>query len=209
MSSDEQPPSDQPNPNIRVSNAEREEIIAILHRNTEEGRLDLTEFNERAQAVYEAKTFGEMQALIDDLPEGITHPAAVSPAGKKSNLTPGSAAPLTLSPKASSVHKKGKWQVPRDIIVKSAMSEVTLDFSKAVITTREVNISVHDKGSELYIILPKEDAYAVDDVKLKMASLNNDCDAPVPGGVRFNVTGKIFMSAVYISRKSQSSWWDW
>lgn len=208
MSSDKQPPSDQPNPNIRVSNAEREEIIAILHRSTEAGRLDLTEFNERAQAVYEAKTYGELHDLLEDLPEGSTSAAPNAPVVKETNLDPSRLSTLTLKPRASSVHKKGQWRVPAEIRSSSIWSDVTLDFSNAVITTPVVDIIVADTLSDLWIILPDNDGHAVDDIKLRAASVENECESVAAGGVRFNIKGKLVISSLRIRRVSSSSWED-
>jgi len=52
----------------RVSNAEREAVVARLARALEQGRLSVEEFEERCTAAYDAKTFGELTALTRDLP---------------------------------------------------------------------------------------------------------------------------------------------
>jgi hypothetical protein len=56
------------NPNLRAGDADREQIAERLRKSHAEGRLDLGEFQERLERCYEAKTFGELDSLVTDLP---------------------------------------------------------------------------------------------------------------------------------------------
>ena len=58
-----------PNPGIRVSDAERADIADRLARHYGEGRLDMTEFDERVTRAMAAKTYGDFQGLFSDLPD--------------------------------------------------------------------------------------------------------------------------------------------
>ena len=53
---------------LRISNADRDEAVALLKQALDEGRLELSEFDVRSQAVYEAKTNAELDLIFDDLP---------------------------------------------------------------------------------------------------------------------------------------------
>lgn len=55
-------------PSMRASDAEREEVAGALRESLAEGRLDLEEFNERLDSAYSAKTYGDLDALLVDLP---------------------------------------------------------------------------------------------------------------------------------------------
>jgi DUF1707 SHOCT-like domain len=57
-----------PDPNIRAADADRERAADRLRKGHSEGRLDMTEFQERLERCYEAKTMGELRALVRDLP---------------------------------------------------------------------------------------------------------------------------------------------
>ncbi len=57
-----------PDPNIRAADADRERIAERLRRAHAEGRLDLTEFQQRLESCYEARTFGQLRELVSDLP---------------------------------------------------------------------------------------------------------------------------------------------
>jgi hypothetical protein len=62
---------------LRAGNADREQVVTRLHKAFEEGRLDVTELDERIAAAYAAKTMGELVPLTADLPSSQT-PARVS-----------------------------------------------------------------------------------------------------------------------------------
>lgn len=56
------------NPHLRAADADRERIAERLRKSHAEGRLDLGEFQQRLERCYEAKTFGELDELVRDLP---------------------------------------------------------------------------------------------------------------------------------------------
>lgn len=53
---------------LRASDEDRERIAARLRQGHAEGRLDLTEFQQRLERCYESKTLGELSELVGDLP---------------------------------------------------------------------------------------------------------------------------------------------
>jgi uncharacterized membrane protein YccC len=55
-------------PNLRASDADREEMAERLRRHHTDGRLDAEEFQQRIDACYSAKTIGELRELLKDLP---------------------------------------------------------------------------------------------------------------------------------------------
>ncbi|WP_020579464.1 DUF1707 and DUF4190 domain-containing protein [Actinopolymorpha alba] len=57
---------------MRASDADRERAADVLKAALAEGRLDWEEHRERVDAVMRARTYGELQALIVDLPVGPT-----------------------------------------------------------------------------------------------------------------------------------------
>ncbi|WP_169064485.1 DUF1707 SHOCT-like domain-containing protein [Geodermatophilus dictyosporus] len=54
---------------LRVSDVERSAVQERLRRAVGHGQLDLTEFDERARAVWAARTRGELDWVTRDLPE--------------------------------------------------------------------------------------------------------------------------------------------
>ena len=55
-------------PNLRASDADRERVADRLRTSHTEGRLDITEFQQRLDRCYEAKTYAELGELVSDLP---------------------------------------------------------------------------------------------------------------------------------------------
>ena len=55
---------------MRAADADRERVAERLRAALEEGRLDLHEYDERLQGAYAAKTYGDLDALLTDLPRG-------------------------------------------------------------------------------------------------------------------------------------------
>jgi Domain of unknown function (DUF1707) len=59
---------------LRASDADRELIVKRLQRATAEGRLLADELEERLGAVFSARTYGQLDALVADLPAVTTQP---------------------------------------------------------------------------------------------------------------------------------------
>ncbi len=56
------------NPKIRCSDADRDRTAALLREHHAAGRLTAEEFNERLDLAYAAKTLGDLDELLSDLP---------------------------------------------------------------------------------------------------------------------------------------------
>jgi hypothetical protein len=67
-------------PELRASDAEREDVIARLREHATAGRLDVDELEQRISAVYAARTHGELAVLERDLPR-LALPRPVARAG--------------------------------------------------------------------------------------------------------------------------------
>lgn len=68
-------------PEVRIGNAEREDALAALSRHLSDGRLTVSEFDDRSAAIASATTRGELEPLFADLPSTpvtLAAPAAVS-----------------------------------------------------------------------------------------------------------------------------------
>lgn len=55
---------------LRASDADRDRVAQVLRQAFEEGRLTIEEHSERIEALYSAKTMGELAPLTFDLPAG-------------------------------------------------------------------------------------------------------------------------------------------
>ncbi len=71
----ERPDPERPTPQIRLSDADREAVIADLRVAMAQGRLTMHEFEERSGVVYRARFNHELDEVRSDLPVPITPPA--------------------------------------------------------------------------------------------------------------------------------------
>jgi hypothetical protein len=69
---------------MRASDADREQVSELLRKHHTEGRLDSEEMQQRIDACLSAKTIGDLEGLLDDLPR--QHPRD---AGGPSHAGPG------------------------------------------------------------------------------------------------------------------------
>ena len=56
---------------MRAGDADRQAVADKLRGALDEGRLDLHEYDERLQRAYAAKTYGDLNGLLDDLPDTV------------------------------------------------------------------------------------------------------------------------------------------
>jgi len=69
-------PADAADAALRASDAEREQIVALLQRSFTDGRLTQAELEERAGAAYAALTRAQLRELTADLPTAEKRPPA-------------------------------------------------------------------------------------------------------------------------------------
>jgi DUF1707 SHOCT-like domain len=65
-------------PDLRAADADRERTAERLRTSHAEGRLDLAEFQQRLDSCYVAKTLGELDELVSDLPRPDTDPGRLA-----------------------------------------------------------------------------------------------------------------------------------
>jgi uncharacterized membrane protein len=82
--------------NMRVSDAERQEVADRLAEHFASGRLDQEEFDERVSRAMSAKTRADLSGLFDDLPE----------AGRPGMGQPGTGLPGTGASAAMCAHRR-------------------------------------------------------------------------------------------------------
>lgn len=120
---------------IRASDADRDRIADILREAMAEGRLTAEEHGERVEAVYRAKTVGELEPLVRDLPApgGTAAPSTApyaygpeAPAGPADNLVA----------VFSSSTRRGRWRVGGRTNAFSLFGSVEIDLTEALFGQR-------------------------------------------------------------------------
>jgi hypothetical protein len=125
-----------------MSDADRERVVSRLHTAVGEGRLTLSEFEERTAGVLAARTFAEVEPFLADLPPGPMQAAA--PTG-----------PVEVSSTGSKIVRTGRWTVPDQVSVRTTGSSTVLDFTEAILTTSAVTLEVNLRGSSIRLIVPE------------------------------------------------------
>jgi hypothetical protein len=76
---------------LRAADIDRAFVADLLKKAVDEGRLTLSEFDERLQRTYQARTYGDLDQVIGDLPRPSRRSAVVParPASPASTAAPG------------------------------------------------------------------------------------------------------------------------
>ncbi|MFE3293667.1 DUF1707 domain-containing protein [Rhodococcus sp. NPDC059234] len=197
---------------LRVSDAEREHVGQLLQRAVGQGMLSLGEFTERMDTALAARTRGELNAVLYDLPgmrvvteEAPPQPAASGPiyAAPTPVPTPTNVVRATLT----SVTRKGPWHVPPTLHVSSKLSTVTLDFSEAVMQTQVVELVVDDFCGTTTLIVPPEATVDLNGVDTVGGSATNRVrTGPQPGPLHLVVRGKVRFGSITAKHPFGTAW---
>jgi uncharacterized protein DUF1707 len=184
-----------------MSDADRERVVARLQTAVSEGRITLSEFQERVDGVLRARRYGEVEPYLDGLPSrpGPAFPGAVQPVAE-------------LRTVAASLKRKGAWSVPQRLLVYSKAGSVKLDFTEAAIGSPVVEVVLDIYAASTTLVLPADATADVDQVQLVAGSLKADTVArqhQSTGGVHFVVTGTSRAGSVKVRHKRHFLWWEW
>ncbi|MFE4793601.1 DUF1707 domain-containing protein [Streptomyces sp. NPDC056708] len=120
---------------IRASDADRDRIADILREAMAEGRLTAEEHAERVDAVYRAKTIGELEPLVRDLPApGGASRSAAEPGAFGHESPTGPAENLVAI--FSSSTRKGRWRVGGRTNAFALFGSVEIDLTEALFGQR-------------------------------------------------------------------------
>jgi hypothetical protein len=154
-------PSAQPvmdaEPAMRASDADRDRITDILREALAEGRLTAEEHAERIDAVYAAKTLGELRPLVRDLPAPGTR--AEPTAGTAYASPPGPVGPVApvenLIAVMSSSTRRGRWRVSPRTKVFAVFGNVEIDLTEAIFEQQHSVIHVVSVFGNVEIQVPE------------------------------------------------------
>ncbi|MGW2774646.1 DUF1707 SHOCT-like domain-containing protein [Streptomyces olivaceoviridis] len=203
--------SDDAVPDLRASDADRDRVAGILRDALAEGRLDMGEFDERLEAAYKARTYGELAPLIRDLPV----PGAVAPALAvsfvKSPVAEGGWAGRITGTEGSSTGavailsgfgRKGRWTVPRRFSCFTFMGGGELDLREADFAAGEVEIQCVVIMGGVQVIVPPGVEVVVRGIGVMGAfEYPRDDGPPEPGAPRVIIGGLAFWGGVGVARK--------
>src|ERR1700759_2830353 len=98
---------------MRASDAEREAVVGRLNRAAGEGRLTMDEFSGRLELAYAARTRGDLEPLLHDLPADSDSAVPVETSGPAASRGgQGRDTRWNVSP-IGGIRHRGHWRVPR------------------------------------------------------------------------------------------------
>ncbi|MCX4770123.1 DUF1707 domain-containing protein [Streptomyces sp. NBC_01260] len=139
---------------IRASDADRDRIADILREAMAEGRLTAEEHGERVDAVYRAKTVGELEPLVRDLPApgGAARPSTAPYAyGPEASAGPAE----NLVAVFSSSTRRGRWRVGGRTNAFSLFGSVEIDLTEALFGQRLTVINATSIFGSVEIRVPE------------------------------------------------------
>ncbi|MEU2726380.1 DUF1707 domain-containing protein [Streptomyces griseoviridis] len=208
-------------PELRASDADRERVAEILRDALAEGRLDMEEFEERLEATYRARTYGELTPLTRDLPvpgvpvaplprasSGPSYPSVSllkdqAPDGSwASRVVGGEHASSWAVAVMSGFQRRGRWTMPKRFNCLAFWGGGEIDLREANFADHEVQINCVAIMGGLNVIVPPGVTVVVRGVGIMGGFDSREEGVPGdPGAPRVTVTGFAFWGGVGIERK--------
>lgn len=132
---------------VLASDADRERVAHILRDAFAEGRLDAEEHAERLDAAYAARTAGQLEPLLRDLPAGRRRPQPELP------RPPGETTNLVAVFSGST--RKGRWRTGRRINAFACFGGVDIDLTEAFFDQREIVVQATALFGGIDIVVPE------------------------------------------------------
>ncbi|MDP2772121.1 MAG: DUF1707 domain-containing protein [Nocardioides sp.] len=127
---------------LRISDADRHRVAEILREAAGDGRIDLVELDQRLEATYAARTYGDLVPITHDLPAHRDHVAAPAPAESSASVGAHAADERRFAI-LSGFDRSGVWTVPERLTILCLMGGANLDLRQARFAASEVVITVN------------------------------------------------------------------
>ncbi|WP_409471863.1 DUF1707 SHOCT-like domain-containing protein [Streptomyces sp. HC307] len=197
-------------PELRASDADRERVAEVLRDALAEGRLDMAEFEERLEATYQARTYGELAPITRDLPVAGGAPAP-SVSLVKEPAESGSWAERIVGGEGTSTwgvavmsgfQRKGRWTAPKRFTCFAFWGGGEIDLREANFADREVEINCIAIMGGLNVTVPPGVEVVVRGIGIMGGFDHREEGVPGdPGAPRVIVSGFAFWGGVGVERK--------
>jgi Domain of unknown function (DUF1707) len=178
---------------LRAADDDRIQVAQLLTDAAAQGRLDLTEYEDRLAKAYAAKTYDELDRLSADLP-GIanTRRGACKPAPS-----------TVLLAIMSGFERRGRWNVPRKLTTFTLWGGGVVDLRYADFTSAEVEIHAYSIMGGQTILLPPEVNVSIRGTGVMGAFDHAVSENGTPGAPRITIGGFSLWGSVGIKRKKR------
>jgi hypothetical protein len=188
---------------LRASHEDRDRVVEVLRVAAGDGRLSAEELDQRVGLALTARTYGELSALVSDLPSA---PPGAGAAPKPKDV-------LRIDRYGANARRDGNWVLPQRIEVRVTGGNVTLDFTEAIITLPSLLIDAVVAGGNLILITRPGVEVDTDEVVIMGGNVKarERRDAQVPVLLRVTVTGKVAGGGIVVRRPRppRRTFWQW
>ncbi|MFJ2261831.1 DUF1707 domain-containing protein [Streptomyces sp. NPDC087844] len=201
-------------PELRASDADREQVAEVLRDALAEGRLDMAEFEERLEDTYKARTYGELEPITRDLPAAgalapapavsmVKRPAGAAGAGGwAGRIVGGEGSSRWGVAVMSGFERRGHWTVPKRFNCFAFWGGGVVDLREANFADGEVVVNCFAVMGGLNVVVPPGVEVVVRGVGIMGGFDHGQEGVPrEPGAPRVVVTGFAFWGGVGVERK--------
>lgn len=197
---------------LRCSDVDRERVAEALRQAAGEGRLTLTELEERLDATFKARTYGDLQPITTDLPQGpYPMPGAATPQWQRSPAQPPQShqrpevrpgvpvAKEQINAILSEEKRDGRWEVPQRLDITPILGSVELDFTQAIVRSPEVDIKIGVVLGSVTIIVPEGIDVRMDSITNILGERKMKLETSVtPGAPTYRISGFVLLGEVTV-----------
>ncbi|MCG5430998.1 DUF1707 domain-containing protein [Mycobacterium sp. MYCO198283] len=177
----------------RAADTDRMQVAQLLTDAASQGRLELSEYEDRLAKVYAAETHADLDRLSSDLP-GATMPRGAGLCQP--------APPTTLLAILSGFERRGRWNVPHRLRSFALFGSGVIDLRYADFTAHDVEIHSYSIMGGQTIVVPPEVNLDVSGVGVIGAFGGaEDGSTGTPGAPCVRVRGFSLLGSVGIRRK--------
>jgi hypothetical protein len=194
---------------LRASDADRDRVAEQLRQAAGDGRLSIAELQERLDTLYAAKTYGELEPVVADLPDSGRVASVLAPkptSGEVSARVGGTPVARTAKAVFSGLERRGQWVVPTHYHVKAVFGGAELDLREARLESHEVTIEVKAVFGGVDIVVP-DDVIAIVDGTAVFGGFDDKVSTsqPAAGAPIVRIGGKAVFGGVSVHRRTADS----
>jgi hypothetical protein len=194
---------------LRASDADRDRVAEQLRQAAGDGRLSITELQERLDALYAAKTYGELEPVVADLPDAGRAASALANKPSSADVTARvGGTPVSRTAKAvfGGLTRRGQWVVPSHYQVKAVFGGAELDLREARLESPEVTIEVKAVFGGVEILVP-DDVVTIVDGTAVFGGFDDQVSTtqPAAGAPVVRIGGKAVFGGVSVRRRTGKS----
>ncbi|WP_206540785.1 DUF1707 domain-containing protein [Nocardiopsis potens] len=191
MPSDEVSPRRPDAAKMRAADTDREAVAERLRDAAAEGRLSMDELEERLDAAFSAKTFADLEPIVEDLPETVSAP-------------PRADEPLVLKAAGSNLRQTGYWVAPSEIVASTGMGNIKLDFTEAECPHKTMTVKVSAGMGNIVVVVPRGWEIQTQEMSAGMGNVvNRATDPPGQDSRLLRFSGNVTMGNLKIRYPSR------